>query len=107
MPLVFLWRSLRIGLVHSQAQKALVTRAIAAQKNVPRNLRLTEEEARTLVGADSRDDIALLKINPNHKTIARLLLGDLTGLQVGQSVLAIENPFGFSGTLRKGVISAL
>ena len=60
-----------------------------------------------LVGADARNDIALLKIDPKNKTIVALPLGDSGSLQVGQTVLAIGNPFGFSGTLTKGVISAL
>jgi len=60
-----------------------------------------------LVGADPRNDIALLRIDPKNKAIAALPLGDSAALQVGQSVLAIGNPFGFSSTLTKGVISAL
>src|SRR6202008_3618583 len=60
-----------------------------------------------LVGADPRNDIALLKIDSKNKAITALPLGDSANLQVGQSVLAIGNPFGFSGTLTKGVISAL
>jgi len=60
-----------------------------------------------LVGADPRNDIALLKIDPKKAAIVALPLGDSSTLQVGQSVLAIGNPFGFSGTLTKGVISAL
>jgi S1-C subfamily serine protease len=60
-----------------------------------------------LVGADPRNDIALLKIEPKNKSIDVLPLGDSDTLQVGQSVIAIGNPFGFSGTMTKGVISAL
>jgi S1-C subfamily serine protease len=60
-----------------------------------------------LVGTDPRNDIALLKIDPKDKPITALPLGDSANLQVGQSVIAIGNPFGFSGTLTKGVISAL
>lgn len=60
-----------------------------------------------LIGTDPRNDIALLKIDPKGKSIAALALGDSMNLQVGQSVIAIGNPFGFSGTLTKGVISAL
>ncbi len=60
-----------------------------------------------LVGADTRDDVALLKIEPGaHKLIA-LPMGDSDTLQVGQRVLAIGNPFGFSSTLTTGVVSAL
>jgi len=60
-----------------------------------------------LIGTDPRNDIALLKIDAKDKRLAALPLGDSASLQVGQSVLAIGNPFGFSGTLTKGVISAL
>ena len=60
-----------------------------------------------LIGTDPRNDIALLKIQPKDKPLVALPLGDSSGLQVGQGVLAIGNPFGFSGTLTKGVISAL
>lgn len=60
-----------------------------------------------LIGTDPRNDIALLKVDPKGKSIAALVLGDSMNLQVGQSVIAIGNPFGFSGTLTKGVISAL
>ncbi|MGO9640093.1 MAG: S1C family serine protease [Candidatus Acidiferrales bacterium] len=60
-----------------------------------------------LVGADTRNDIALLKIDPgNHKLVA-LPMGDSDALQVGQRVLAIGNPFGFQSTLTTGVVSAL
>jgi len=63
--------------------------------------------AATLVGTDPRGDIALLKIDPKGKAIAALPLGDSSNLQVGQAVLAIGNPFGFSGTLTTGIVSAL
>ena len=47
------------------------------------------------IGADQRNDVALLKIEPNGKNLATLPLGDSNNLQVGQKVLAIGNPFGF------------
>src|SRR5512136_2873917 len=59
------------------------------------------------VGADQRNDIALLKIDPKAKHLASLTLGDSSALQVGQKVLAIGNPFGFQSTLTTGVVSAL
>ncbi len=62
-------------------------------------------EARVLYG-DRGFDLALLKINPKKK-LPFLHLGDSDQLQVGQKVLAIGNPFGLSGTLTIGVISAL
>ena len=59
------------------------------------------------IGADTRNDIALLKIDPNGKKIATLPLGDSRNLLVGQRVLAIGNPFGFQSTLTTGVVSSL
>lgn len=59
------------------------------------------------VGADKRNDVALLKIEPRGRKLAALALGDSNNLLVGQRVLAIGNPFGFSSTLTTGVISAL
>ena len=59
------------------------------------------------VGADQRNDVALLKIEPKEKHLVALSLGDSSSLQVGQKVLAIGNPFGFQSTLTTGVVSAL
>jgi len=59
------------------------------------------------IGADQRNDVALLKIDPKGKHLAALSLGDSGSLQVGQKVLAIGNPFGFQSTLTTGVVSAL
>jgi S1-C subfamily serine protease len=59
------------------------------------------------IGADTRNDIALIQIDPKGKKLAALALGDSRGLQVGQRVLAIGNPFGFQSTLTTGVVSAL
>lgn len=59
------------------------------------------------VGADQRNDVALVKIDPKGKHLVALSLGDSGSLQVGQKVLAIGNPFGFQSTLTTGVVSAL
>ena len=60
-----------------------------------------------VIGADQRNDVALVKIDPKGKSLAFLNLGDSSALQVGQKVLAIGNPFGFQSTLTTGVVSAL
>jgi len=59
------------------------------------------------IGADQRNDVALVKIDPKGKSLAALPLGDSAAIQVGQKVLAIGNPFGFQSTLTTGVVSAL
>src|SRR5260370_715184 len=60
-----------------------------------------------ILGADQRNDVALVKVDPKGKQLVALTLGDSGGLQVGQKVLAIGNPFGFQSTLTTGVVSAL
>jgi len=65
----------------------------------------TKYRARVLV-RDAGNDIALIQISPRKKP-AFLRLGESEGLQVGQKVLAIGNPFGLEGTLTTGVISSL
>jgi S1-C subfamily serine protease len=59
------------------------------------------------IGADTRNDIALIQIDPKGRKIATLPLGDSRNLLVGQRVLAIGNPFGFQSTLTTGVVSSL
>ena len=61
--------------------------------------------AKVLV-ADRADDLAMIQIDPKKK-LPFLKLGDSDALQVGQKVLAIGNPFGFSGTLTTGIVSSL
>jgi S1-C subfamily serine protease len=60
-----------------------------------------------LIGADSRNDIALIKIDPKDRKLTPLQLGDSRNLLVGQRVLAIGNPFGFQSTLTTGIVSSL
>lgn len=59
----------------------------------------------TLVGGDRDHDLALLKINAPDLQPATL--ASSRNLQVGQKVYAIGNPFGLSGTMTDGIISAI
>ena len=56
---------------------------------------------------DRGHDLALIQIDPKKKLTSFLKLGDSDGLQVGQKVLAIGNPFGLAGTLTTGIVSSL
>jgi S1-C subfamily serine protease len=59
------------------------------------------------IGADPRNDIALIQIDSHGRKLTPLPLGDSRNLLVGQRVLAIGNPFGFQSTLTTGVVSSL
>lgn len=52
------------------------------------------------------NDLALLKIEPKQP-LHTIKFGDSEKIKVGQKVLAIGNPFGFSGTLTQGIISRI
>lgn len=60
-----------------------------------------------VIGVDSYYDIAVLKIDPEGLTLAPLELADSDEVKVGQTVIAIGNPFGLDRTLTSGLVSAL
>jgi serine protease Do len=60
----------------------------------------------TVVGADPRTDIALLKIDAHH-SLPYVQLGNSSDVQPGEWVIAIGNPFGLSETVTAGIVSAL
>ncbi|HON57534.1 MAG TPA: Do family serine endopeptidase, partial [bacterium] len=60
-----------------------------------------------LIGADKKSDIAILKIEGSNKNFPFAKLGDSDKLEVGEWVIAIGNPFGFSHTVTAGIVSAL
>ena len=60
-----------------------------------------------LVGAAPDQDLAVLYINAPKNQLKPLAIGTSADLEVGQTVLAIGNPFGLDQTLTMGIISAL
>lgn len=60
-----------------------------------------------LVGIEKSKDLAVLKIKAPASALKPIPLGLSRELKVGQTVLAIGNPFGLDQTLTTGVISAL
>lgn len=61
----------------------------------------------SLLGYDDLYDIAVLKIKNPPKDLVAISMGDSAGLEVGQTVLAIGNPFGLHKTLTLGIVSSL
>jgi serine protease Do len=64
-----------------------------------------EFQARVL-GSDPRSDLAVLEIKAD-KRLPEVSLGDSSDLMIGETVIAIGNPFGLSHTVTTGVVSAI
>ena len=60
-----------------------------------------------LLRSDERTDLAVLKIENGAQRLPALQFGDSDGLEVGDLVLAIGNPFGVGQTVTSGIVSAL
>jgi S1-C subfamily serine protease len=61
----------------------------------------------TVVGVEPDKDLAVLRISAPAEKLPPILVGTSKGLQVGQKVFAIGNPFGLDETLTTGIVSAL
>ena len=61
----------------------------------------------TVIGSDSDADIAVVKVDAPAAELHPLVIGDSDALQVGQTVVAIGNPFGLNGTMTLGIVSGL
>lgn len=59
------------------------------------------------IGIDRNSDLAVIQVEKVPDLTLPLPLGNMQELAVGQTVVAIGNPFGLDGTLTKGIISAL
>ena len=59
-----------------------------------------------VIGEDLDSDLALIKVDVDPSYLYPLPIGDSDQLRVGQTVVAIGNPFGLSGTMTVGVVSA-
>ena len=61
----------------------------------------------SVVGTDPSTDIAVLQVHAQSSALTPLAWGDSDALKVGDSVVAIGNPFGYSRSVTAGIISAV
>ena len=59
-----------------------------------------------VIGTDLDSDLAVIRVEMSGSGISPLALGDSIDVRVGESVIAIGNPYGLSGTMTVGIISA-
>jgi serine protease Do len=60
-----------------------------------------------IVMADERTDLAVLRIDTEGKPLPYLEFADSDGVEVGDLVLAVGNPFGLSQTVTSGIVSSV
>jgi 2-alkenal reductase len=66
-----------------------------------------ETLAAEIIGQDLHSDLAVIKVESLPAGVQPLTLADINTIAVGQTVVAIGNPFGLGGTLTRGIVSAL
>jgi len=79
---------------------------VAGAARVKVQLADEREFVATVVGADPRFDIAVLKVD-TRTPLPTVKVGTAKDLMPGETVIAIGNPFGLSHTVSTGVVSAL
>jgi S1-C subfamily serine protease len=71
------------------------------------NVDSSEPVSARVVGEDASTDLALLEVDAPSDQLHPLQLGNSSQLQVGDSAVAIGNPFGLDRTVTTGIVSAL
>jgi len=61
----------------------------------------------TVIGSDSDADLAVIEVDAPAEEFHPLPIGDSDALRVGETVVAIGNPFGLDGTMTLGIVSGL
>ena len=91
-------------------QGTIITNAHVVQGASEVQVRFGEEDDfvdAKVAGTDASNDLAVLKVDPDDAELVPLPLGNSSKVAVGNSAIAIGNPFGFSRTVTTGIISAL
>ncbi|MEZ4279592.1 MAG: trypsin-like peptidase domain-containing protein [Myxococcota bacterium] len=100
-------RSLGSGVIFDRNGHVLTNEHVVARAD---RVRVATADGREfdaeLVGADPHNDLAVLRIL-SDESLPFVPPGDSTDLMVGEPVIAIGNPFGFSNSVTTGVISAV
>jgi S1-C subfamily serine protease len=76
--------------------------ALQIEVHFPSGLKVYGE----VIGVDLDSDIAVIQVDVDPEELMPLTIGDSDQMHVGQTVVAIGNPYGLSGTMTVGIISA-
>ena len=95
------------GFILDKSGHILTNYHVVANANRGIEVQLSDKRkfAARVIGTDKTHDLALLQIDAAN--LQPVTLADSSQLNVGQKVYAIGNPFGLSGTMTRGIISAI
>lgn len=94
------------GVIYSSDGYIITNEHIVSNNKITVTLRNGTSYSATLIGSDSNNDIALLKINANN--LSAVTFGDSSSIEVGEETTVIGNPLGeLGGTVTDGVVSAI
>ncbi|MGB0646903.1 MAG: Do family serine endopeptidase [Bradymonadia bacterium] len=79
---------------------------IAGADKISVNFADGQELSATLVGEDPKSDIAVIRLKSPPSDLKPIPMGDSKTLRLGETVLAIGNPFGLGHTVTMGIVSA-
>ncbi len=100
--------SLGSGVIIDSKKGLIVTNHHVVEKAI--DIKVVTSDGRefhaSIVGTDPRSDIALLKVK-NAKGLHEIKMGNSDDIMIGETVIAIGNPFGLSHTVTTGVVSAI
>jgi Do/DeqQ family serine protease len=101
-------QSLGSGVIIDGKKALVLTNAhvIASGGDISVRLKDGREFKADLVGSDADFDLAVLKLE-NASDLPQVSMGDSDDIYIGETVIAIGNPFGYSNTVTTGVVSAL
>jgi S1-C subfamily serine protease len=88
---------------HIVTNQHVVADAETIEVDFPSGVRAWAE----VLGTDLDSDLAVLKVDVPADQLVPLPLGDSDQVRVGETVFAIGNPFGLSGTMTSGIVSAI
>ncbi|MFA6810724.1 MAG: trypsin-like peptidase domain-containing protein [Desulfoplanes sp.] len=101
-------KSLGSGVVIDAAKRFVLTNAhvISGASSIMATFLDGREYKADLVGSDPDFDLAILHLEGSD-TLPQVKVGDSSDILIGETVIAIGNPYGFSNTVTTGVISAM
>jgi Do/DeqQ family serine protease len=100
--------SLGSGVVIDAAKRLVLTNAhvISGASSIMATFLDGRQYKADLVGSDPDFDVAILRLEGSD-TLPQVVVGDSSDLLIGETVIAIGNPYGFSNTVTTGVVSAV